>query len=234
MPSTRPNDRAEQSLNEISYRTIKREIVRCTLAPASSVSESSLCERLGLGRAAVRYSLAKLAQEGLVQSVPKRGYIVSPVTLKDVEDIYTMRLLLEPGAARLAALRITPDEVRAITAIDSGDLPGGPDYLERSLQQNMRFHLAVANASGNPRIATAVARLLEEVERMLHLWIGSGESIASEIGQQDADHERVVKCLASRDAAGAEAALRDHLVAAHQSILKTVVKRPSLVDLGAR
>ena len=91
------------SLGEQAYQRIRTEILFYQLPPGSRVSEASLTKRFNLRQAAVRSALLRLMQEGLVDKADERSLRVAPLTLKDVQDIYGLRILVEPRAAELAA-----------------------------------------------------------------------------------------------------------------------------------
>ena len=88
-------------------------MVRLELPPGTAVSEQRLGERFNLSKAAVRAALARLRAEGLVLGEPRRGHVVAPLTLRDVDEIYALRLLLEPPAAAVAAERLDAATARA-------------------------------------------------------------------------------------------------------------------------
>src|SRR3954462_14840967 len=81
------------------------------LAPGAGVSEAQLVNEFGLSKAAVRAALARLRAEGLVVAEPRRAHVVAPLTLRDVLEIYDLRLLLEPPGAEAAAGQIARDEL---------------------------------------------------------------------------------------------------------------------------
>ena len=88
-------------MNDAAYELLKREIINCELLPGEQVSEPTLAERLGVGRAAVRAALYRLSQERLVTPIPREGYRIAEITLKDVNDWFGARLLIEPAIARM-------------------------------------------------------------------------------------------------------------------------------------
>src|SRR5579862_5240455 len=89
------------NLGERAYQQIRSEILFYQLPPGSRVSEAYLTTRFNLRQAAVRSALLRLVQEGLVDRTDERSPRIAPLTLKDVRDIYGLRLLLEPRAAEL-------------------------------------------------------------------------------------------------------------------------------------
>src|SRR6185503_17212063 len=90
---------ADPSSGVEAHLRLRRAIVRLELPPSTPVSEASLTERFGLSRAAVRAALARLRAEGLVLAEPRRGHVIAPLTLRDVREVYDLRLLVEPAGA---------------------------------------------------------------------------------------------------------------------------------------
>src|SRR5215510_5376137 len=111
-PAGRPpaEVRAIPLLSDRAYERIRHDVISCLLAPGTEISETQLCEHYKLGKAPVRMALNRLAHDGLVRAIPRRGYMVSPVTVRDIHDVFELRLMLEPAAARMAAGKV--DSVR--------------------------------------------------------------------------------------------------------------------------
>jgi DNA-binding GntR family transcriptional regulator len=149
-----------------AYQRLRHAIMRLELAPGAGVSEAQLVDRFGFSKAAVRAALARLRAEGLVVAEPRRGHVIAPLTMRDVIEIYDLRLLLEPPATAAAAGRIEGDELArmrelAEPPVDPGDAPS----LERFMSANRTIHLAIVEAAGNRRAARIVERLLDDSER---------------------------------------------------------------------
>src|SRR5688572_13489964 len=88
-------------LGDRTYQRIKDDIICCVLAPGSSVSETQLAEQYGVGKAPIRSSLTRLRQGGLVELLARRGYLIAPISVRDVHDQYGARLVVEPQCAFL-------------------------------------------------------------------------------------------------------------------------------------
>ena len=80
------------SSGNAAYLRLRHAIVRLELPPSAPVSEAHLGDRFGLSKAAVRAALARLRAEGLVLAEPRRGHVIAPLTLRDVREIYDLRL----------------------------------------------------------------------------------------------------------------------------------------------
>jgi DNA-binding GntR family transcriptional regulator len=109
----------------------------------------------------VRAALARLRAEGLVVAEPRRAHVVAPLTLRDVLEIYDLRLALEPAAAEAAAGRMEPGEISRLQALAKPDV----DDLDAFLAANRTIHLAITEAAGNRRTARILERLLDDSER---------------------------------------------------------------------
>jgi DNA-binding GntR family transcriptional regulator len=186
-----------------AYERLRRAIVHVELAPGTPMSEAQLVEAFGFSKAAVRAALARLRAEGLVQAAPRRGHVVAPLTMRDVLEIYDLRLLLEPPGAEAAADAIDPATIarlRALVepAVDYDD----PASLERFMVANRAIHLAVAGAAGNRRAAQIVERLLDDSERARLVALQAGA--ARRGARARIEHLTLLDALEARD--GGEAA----------------------------
>lgn len=88
-------------LRDKAYEMIKEMIINCQLTPGEPISETELMKVVGSSRTPIREALNKLEHENLVTIYPKRGIFVTGITIKDVIDIYTIREVVEPLAAKL-------------------------------------------------------------------------------------------------------------------------------------
>ena len=161
---------ADRNLNDIAYRTIKDDIISCALQPGEDISEGVLAARYRLGKAPIRSAMVRLRQEGLVVSRGRQGNAVSAVTLRDVQEIFQLRLVLEVTAVRLAAGKVDATRLRSLNeaahAIWSPDDEASESTYVRA---NRELHRYVAESSGNQRLAALVVGLMEQHERIVRL-----------------------------------------------------------------
>jgi DNA-binding GntR family transcriptional regulator len=205
------------SLNESAYQRIREDIISCQLLPGHSYTEGQLAERYDLGKAPIRYGLARLCHEGLVRSQARRGYVISPFTIQDAQEIFQMRLLLEPKAAHFAAGRISEETLprlhaAALVSYDPGDRASEAAFLNA----NKAFHVGVAEASGNQRLAVAIGHLLDEHRRLLHMGLtlrARGEDFQNE-------HVDLLKVLLAGDGEKAEALVREQIQGGQEMVIE--------------
>ncbi len=195
-----PAERAG-NLGEQAYQRIRADILFYQLPPGARVSEASLTSRYGLRQAAVRSALLRLVQEGLVDKSDERSPRVAPLTLRDVRDIYGLRILLEPRAAELAtAAGFAPPDLERLRSISQARYElASHDELVAFLNANRAFNLLVAGASGNARLAATITQLQDLTLRILYVGIRSLN--VSEWFQTT--HLQIVDAIAARDAARA-------------------------------
>jgi DNA-binding GntR family transcriptional regulator len=160
-----------------AYERLRDAIVRLELAPGAAVSEAQLVGGFGFSKAAVRAGLARLRADGLVVAEPRRGHVIAPVTMRDVLEIYDLRLLLEPPGTQAAAGRIERDELARLRTLAEPAVDfDQAESLRRFLSANRTIHLAIAEAAGNRRTARILERLLDDSERarLVALRAGAG------------------------------------------------------------
>jgi DNA-binding GntR family transcriptional regulator len=220
------------SLTERAVAALRTDILACRLAPGATLSEAALVARTGLGRAPVRAALARLAEDGLVQAVPRRGWVVSVVTVGDIHEVFDLRLILEAEAARRAADAIGAGSgdaahLRALDAVcRAGYDPADPGTALAFLAANRDFHVGVAELAGNQRLARQVGRLLDESTRMLVL----GLARRDRTGEMAHEHGALLAALAAGDGAAAAAIMREQVAASRAMVLAALTApRSSLV-----
>jgi DNA-binding GntR family transcriptional regulator len=208
------------SLTGKAYELIRDEIITCTLPPGQQIAQAQVAERLGMGLTPVREALQRLAEQGFVRVIPRFGYIVSPVTLSDVAEIFELRGILEAVAARLACERATDAQIAGLA--DSAQFTyvyhDRQSYSE-FLARNFEFHRSVAVAAGNQRLADSIARTLAELTRVFHLGLDLRDSAA----EMRDEHIALTQALEARDADRAEAIVRSQISRSQQRVAEALM-----------
>jgi DNA-binding GntR family transcriptional regulator len=203
---------APELLADRVFDEVKREIIECRLEPETLIAEASLAARYSVSKGPVREALKRLAQMGLVRSLPRVGYIVSSVNLGDIDEIFSIRIALEPLAVELATPRLIPPELDELERLAAVPLLEQPDEERGAVlrRSNSEFHRLLATASGNVRLARTVAALLDELERVMHM-------LAREAGLADLANEHIslVRLLRTGDAAASAELMARQLQADH-------------------
>lgn len=210
-----------------AYRAIRRQIIDLTLPPGSGFTEASLAQQWQISKTPVREALARLRRDGLVTALPRAGYVVSPITLQDTDDLCALRALLSGEAAGAAARRgiAAPalDRLEALSRVPFA-LAAGEVEQEESLRAGIEFEGIIANVSGNNRLGKTIVDVLDELERVLRMAALIDPSIASPPGELEAVYGR----LRARDADGAHHAMRDRCERVRRDVLQVLAKSTSV------
>jgi DNA-binding GntR family transcriptional regulator len=216
-------------LSDRAYERIRQEIITCAIAPGTEIAEAQLVAHYKLGKAPVRMALNRLAHDGLVRAIPRRCYRVTEVTLKDMHDMFELRLMLEPAAARMAAGRVDAQRLRALDEVcRAGYQPGDARSTSRFLDANKAFQVEIARAAGNGRLADAVEQLLDEMTRLLHLGLG----LRNRSQEMQREHRALVKALTHADSGTAERICREQIEAARGMVLSAILTSSSVMNLA--
>ena len=216
------------SSSEQAYDVLRADIIRCSLAPGRSYTEQQLRTRYGLTISAARNALGRLSQEGLVISEARRGYWISRITMRDVIEIFDLRVLLETGTMRLAIREMTDAAMgRIVAAFEAGRKLRADADLVAFLCANKAFHLAIAEASGNARAVQMLSRLLDESERVLHLGL-----VKYDVRERFVDeHAELLDMLKRRELEAAVQEVEQQIVGVKENVMKAILTSRELLTL---
>lgn len=178
----RAKSRTEGEVERV-YRLLREWLVTAQLPPGEFLSEAVLAKKCKTSRTPVREACSRLAQDKWLLLIPRKGYHVKPITVREIVELYEYRKLLECFSAEKAAQNATPEQVaqlKAIVAVESGSHPD----LDAVLIANEAFHLRLAEMAGNQRVIDQLRLTLGYVRRLDTLctqtvpgWIGHREII---------------------------------------------------------
>jgi DNA-binding GntR family transcriptional regulator len=201
-------------LSEKAYRLIKEKVITLELPPSAVIDEQTLMQQLNLGRTPIREALQRLDSEGLVNIVPRRGTFVNDISVTDLQKIFELRIVLEGFCARLAARRITEEQIERMEAVlrDLEEVSNG-DHLAL-MRIDRRFHSLLYAAADNEFMAETLDRLYDLSLRLWHLVLTRITGVRHAVGQ----HRRVLAALKEGDEATAETLVRKHIVEFQRNI----------------
>jgi GntR family transcriptional regulator, rspAB operon transcriptional repressor len=218
----RATSNSSGSLKEHVYSSLKNDIVSGVLGVGEKLLESQLAERYKVSKTPVREALSILEREGLVEVIPRVGYFTSRITVKDIQDVFELRFIVEGASAALAAMKITPAEIDVLESLHNGYIPGDNESYRQFLEENTQFHYRVALASGNDRLADSVKVLLEQMQRLLVLRLELRDGADEMLGE----HERIVAALRARDTATARREMEVSIDNAREAVLQSILRQP--------
>jgi len=210
-----------------AYQVIKKAIISGQLESAKIFSIKELAETFDVRGTPAREALVILASEGLIEPIPRIGYQVKSLSVHDMFEIFHLRSVLEVEGAGFAAERITDDDIRLLETNNHLEqelvLSLQSDKSAHSYNEgyalNLEFHLIIARASGNHRLANMVENLQNELELVL----GYDPHIARvEIAAAAAiQHYEIIERLRRRDKLGAQEVMKKHIeIAKNNSLIR--------------
>ncbi|MGW4210662.1 GntR family transcriptional regulator [Lentzea sp. NPDC004789] len=209
---------ARRVLADDVYEQIRALIMSDGMKPGARVNIDEIARQLDVSPTPVREALARLESEELVSRLPLRGYRVTDLlNRKQVDDLYALRLLLEPPSAALAASRMTPEDVRLIQE-ELATCPAAPaddayDDYKNLTAHDQRLHELILRIAGNDAVLQSFAK----THCHLHLF---RLNFQQPFGVQTiTEHGAIVDALIARDPEAASAAMTAHLEIARSRLL---------------
>lgn len=194
---------------ELVYRRLRGEIMRCELAPGQRLVIDELAKRLRVSAIPVREALHLLQSEGLVVNEPHVGATVAPIVPESIHEVFTIMEGLEIVATREAAVRLQDGDGAALQSIVSTmdeALQGGS--FERWGELNSRFHLAISAVTAMPLLHEMTERVLGRWDRIRRHYFEGVLVHRAETAQRE--HHQMLAYLRARDLAALEAVVRLH------------------------
>jgi DNA-binding GntR family transcriptional regulator len=203
IPDLQPQLARRRNLAEDVADHIRDAVLTGRLRPGQRIDQDALAAELGVSRLPVREALIALAQEGLIDTLPRRGSYVQRLEPDDITDHYEIFGRVSGIAAARAAAKLTPDQLTALRAAHD-QLADSPDAAQQE-RLNFEFH-RIINAVGGSRRLTSVLRLLSRSLPMHYYEFVPGWSAIAQT-----QHADILWALENGDAPAAQQAMQRHL-----------------------
>jgi DNA-binding GntR family transcriptional regulator len=206
--------RRSQGIVDEVFELIRADIMSLRIPPDTRISIDQLARQLGVSQTPIREALSRLEATGLVTKRHFVGYCCAPpLDRRQLDELYEMRLLLEPFAARCAAERMSDAQIKEVAQLAEHMQPGATRRsYDRFAVQDSELHDLIAEGSGNPLVRDALARL------HTHLHIFRLRFHSEVTREASTEHAALVEALARRDPRDAEEAMRAHIQKSYQRL----------------
>lgn len=208
--------RKQQSLRPASvveavYEAIYNRLMSLEISPGARISIDQLARDLDISQTPIREALGRLENEGLVRKAHLVGYSAAPqLTRKQFDDLFQVRLLLEPEGARLAALNMTPQTLAEVEAAASAMQQGGAPVdrssrYSRFARADAHFHDTILKIGGNEVMRQALSG------QHVHLHIFRLMFHARVASEALEEHDRLIDAFRAGNCDAAAIAMRSHI-----------------------
>ena len=179
------------------------------------LDERQLAEQLGISRTPIREALARLAQDGLVEILPRKGVFIHRKSLDEILDMIVTWAGLESMAAHLAAGVATDVDLKALRKFAmSHSVSASKLELSQYSDANIKFHLAIFDLSGSPLLKSTAEGLLTHMYAVRRRAMGENDRATHSV----ADHMEIIDSLEARDSELAARLVREHTMRLHDHI----------------
>jgi len=189
--------------------TLKERIIHWQYPPEHRLTEAELCQKFGVSRSPVREALRTLATDGFVKKMPNRGYAVKQYNLREIEELYELRLALELFVVECLANRGTPmkNDMDALKRTWTGLLNGSSKKDEELARLDTLFHETLAHAAGNKSLLRQIRAINERLLLFRMIDFGKAHRVESTCHQ----HLEILKRIAAKDISGARKAMQRNI-----------------------
>ncbi len=193
-----------------AYEAIRSHVLSGATAPGEQLTEEQLAEIAGVSRTPVRDAVRRLESELLLVRSESKRIFVADWSRDDIDEMFTLREMLEGHAAERAATRITAEQLRELETVNAelhAAVAGDAPNIEAFLDANRSFHEVITEASHSPRLAQVLALL---VEAPVVLRTARSYSI-EDLRQSARDHDELIAAFKACDGSWARAVMASHL-----------------------
>ena len=193
-------------LRDVVFITLREAILKGKIEPGERLMEISLANKLGVSRTPIREAIRKLELEGLVVMTPRKGAVVSEITLKDLRDVLEVRTNLEQLAVKLACEKAGQDDIEELKQLHR-------EFQQTLLQEDLtkvaeadvRFHDKIYQITDNKRLIQILNNLREQMYRYRLEYIKDDSSLLSD------EHALIIAAIEQKHVPDAQKYVERHI-----------------------
>nr|WP_154325016.1 GntR family transcriptional regulator [Pantoea sp. 201603H] len=204
------------SLNELAYLRFKQALITLSYKPGDYLNTAQVMADLEMGRTPINQAIHRLAAEGLLQVIPRKGVMVAPLSIDDALELIEVRLANESLCIRLACPRVTAADIATLRALNLkiADACNQRDRIAM-MMLDREFHHLLASIAANGRLSDILSVIHAQAQRF---W---ATTLSQEIHMQEviAEHNAIIDALSMQNVMAAEAATQEHILSFKRALL---------------
>lgn len=220
----RPVERRDNRLINEVYKRLRAAIVSGEIMPDTRLLQQRLAVSLGVSRTPLREALLRLERDGFIYTLPNRGMFVRGLTIDDVGELYQLREVLEPVAARLACEVVDEAGMVRVRAIQRALEDHYPASVSEAFQCNVDLHTTLIRWCPNRRMAQYLQDIWDQHSAFL-IFSYYARSVGA-TSDMVREHREIVDAFIARDGARVEELLRLHIRCAADALAERMAYRP--------
>jgi DNA-binding GntR family transcriptional regulator len=207
------------SLVNQAYKELKRVILEHQIPLGGKLNEAELATALGVSRTPVREAVNRLEKEGLVEILPQRGAFVVQCSEKDIFELFLIRENLEGLAARLAAERISEENlIHLESCIQGFSEPFTEKQIQRYAEEDFRFHQTIVMLSDSQRLIKLISTLHDHIRMFRLTTIGFSDRMKISLEE----HRLIVEAFRLKDAEASDQRVRQHIRHVREGVMENI------------
>jgi DNA-binding GntR family transcriptional regulator len=216
------------TLKDHTYDVLRKAILEMNIYQPETdlrLDERKLAENLAISRTPIREALARLAQDGLVEIIPRKGVFVHRKSRTEILEMVVVWAALESMAARLVTEIASDDDLRALRKFAvKNSMNAMSAEIEEYSDANIQFHQYILELSGCKALGKMADGLFDHMHAVCRRAMGEGDRVTKSV----ADHMEIIDALEARDADLASRRVREHTMRLHDHIHKTWTRLENL------
>lgn len=214
----------KETLKQQAYNIIKEKIINCEYLPNMVLNEEKLGDEIQASRTPIRDALSRLEQENLVKILPKKGIMVAPLTIREINKIHEARMLIEPYAISQYGNKIPHEKYESYFQIFQKKLGEFRDD-DKIYEYDNRLHQDIVDATDNEYFINIYERIFWQTRRLRIL---SGVKSENRLSETQIEHRKIVECCLREEWDAAAEAMKEHLQYSRNASFEAVFKQSTL------
>jgi DNA-binding GntR family transcriptional regulator len=205
-----------KSLRDVVVETIREAIIEGHFQPGEHLKERELSEKMRVSTTPIKEAFRVLGQEGLIETIPRKGTFVSKVLETNIEEIQLLRAAVEGLCAKLAAIKITDSEqVKLEKQIKLMESLLEDNEVDLLVEENTHFHKRIRELADSPMVSKFSINL-ESFDKAFRKRALKKDS---ESKQGFLEHSAICKAICSKDSELAEKLMKQHIMRTIKDVL---------------
>ncbi|WP_058972591.1 GntR family transcriptional regulator [Type-D symbiont of Plautia stali] len=206
------------SLNEQAYLAFRHKLITLRYKPGEYLNTAQVMDDLDMGRTPINQAIHRLATEGLLQIIPRKGVMVAPLSIDDALELIEVRLVNETLCVELASQKALASQIDQLRDLNQQIARASESRSkEKMMLLDREFHQVLADIAGNSRLADILSVIHAQAQRF---WATTLSSVVH-MDEVIAEHNEIIDALASGDTQRAADAARAHIFSFKRALLTT-------------